>query len=351
MEARFYKKLKQQTVICESCQHFCTLLPGEFGKCGVRQNQNGKLISLVYGRVSALGIDPIEKKPFYHFLPGSFAYSFGTIGCNFACLFCQNWQLSQVSKKNPPLFEGVQEERIKLALKEARNLTPKEIVSEAQRFNCQSIAYTYNEPTVFSEFALETAQEAKKAGLKNLWVSNGFFSERVLKEVINLVDAINIDLKSFKDPTYQEVSRARLEPVLKNISALKKAGVWVEVTTLLIPSLNDSSQELKEIAQFLVDISPEIPWHLSAYWPAYLASWPATSLEDLEKAYKIGKKAGLYYVYIGNLPSEKENTYCPNCQKLLIRREGYFIWENHLSANKCPFCQTKIAGVWRKDSK
>jgi len=347
MEARFYRKLKKGIVICESCQHFCSLLPGEFGKCGVRKNQNGKLISLVYGRVSALGIDPIEKKPFYHFLPGSFAYSIGTVGCNFACLFCQNWQLSQISKKNPPLFEGSQEERISVALEEAKNLTPTDIVKEAEKVGCQSIAYTYSEPTVFSEFALDTAREAKKVGLKNLWVSNGFFSERVLKEVIKLVDAVNIDLKSFKDSTYQKVSQARLQPVLENIKALKKAGTWVEVTTLLIPRLNDSSKELEGMAEFLAGVSPEIPWHLSAYWPAYVASWPATSLEDLEKAYQIGKKAGLYYVYIGNLTSDKENTYCPNCQKLLIKREGYFIYKNYLSSNKCPFCQTKIAGVWQ----
>ena len=323
-----YKKLREKKVQCRNCAHFCVLALGERGKCGVRGNIDGKLYALNYGRVIAINIDPIEKKPFYHFLPGSHSLSIATVGCNFTCLYCQNWEISQA-------FKGAKEIP-------GENLPPERIVEMAKENKVESISYTYTEPTIFLEYALGTMRLAKKSGLKNNFVSNGFMSEESAKLVIPYLDAINIDIKGFTEDFYQKVCGARLKPVLETAKLMKKSGVWVEITTLVIPTLNDDEKTLEAIAKWIFDnLGPETPWHVSQFCGAI--SWklqhiPNTPVETLEKAIEIGKKIGLKYVYIGNIPGHKaENTYCPKCQTLAINRVNYFI-HRYDKNGKCPKC-------------
>jgi len=327
-EAYLYKKLREKKVQCRNCAHFCVLALGERGKCGVRGNIDGKLYALNYGRVIAINIDPIEKKPFYHFLPGSHSLSIATVGCNFTCLYCQNWEISQA-------FKGAKEIP-------GENLPPERIVEMAKENKVESISYTYTEPTIFLEYALGTMRLAKKSGLKNNFVSNGFMSEESAKLVIPYLDAINIDIKGFTEDFYQKVCGARLKPVLETAKLMKKSGVWVEITTLVIPTLNDDEKTLEAIAKWIFDnLGPETPWHVSQFCGAI--SWklqhiPNTPVETLEKAIEIGKKIGLKYVYIGNIPGHKaENTYCPKCQTLAINRVNYFI-HRYDKNGKCPKC-------------
>jgi len=328
-EAKYYKKLKKNKVQCQLCNHFCALDDGELGICHVRKNIKGKLYSLVYNHPVALQLDPIEKKPFFHFCPGSASFSLGTFGCNFRCKNCQNYEISQ---------ESAVEQKVKY-LPEVK---PEQIVQQAVEAKAQSIAYTYVEPTIFAEYALDIMKLARKKGLKNVWVSNGFMSEEFLRDLLPLLDAINIDLKSFEDEFYREIAGGRLEPILENIKTVKQSKVHLELTTLVIPTLSDDLKMLQKIIDFIYkEVGPETPWHISRFSGAI--SWqlkhlPATDVQLLEAIYQKAKKRGLQYVYLGNvLDPDKENTYCPQCNKLAVRRLGYQI-ERLDDNGHCRYC-------------
>ena len=285
-ECTLYKKEKKN-VRCLACAHKCPIEESRTGICGVRKNINGKLFLLVYGKVAAMNVDPIEKKPLYHFLPGSKAFSIGTVGCNFKCEWCQNFDISQISKKEKVIF--------------GRDITPKEVVEGAIKTGCKSIAYTYNEPAIFVEFVKDCVVLARKKGLKNILVTNGYFSEESFDFIKNYIDAVNIDLKCFNDKTYQKYCGAKLQPVLDSIKWFYDAGIHIEVTTLVIPGLNDSDKELEEIAKFISSIDKNIPWHISRFFPMYkMKDKEITPIETLKRAEKIGKKY-LKYVYLGNV--------------------------------------------------
>jgi len=336
-EAELVRTLKDQTVQCRVCEHYCTLHPGEWGKCGVRVNRDGKIYSAVYGNAVAAHVDPIEKKPLFHFLPGSKAFSIGTYGCNMRCRWCQNWQISQVRQ--------VEEEHT--PLREA--LLPEAIVEIARRQHSESIAYTYNEPTVFFEYTYDTAKLAHEHGIKNVYVSNGFMSPETLERLTPYLDAINVDLKGFTNMLYEQYSGARLEPVKRNIATMvRETNIWVEVTTLVIPGLNDSDAELQAAAEWLASVSTDIPWHLSAFHPDYqMLDRPSTSITTLERAYAIGKAAGLKFIYLGNvLDPERETTFCPVCGETLIQRYGYNVRPRWPTPGVCPKCNTHLPGVW-----
>ncbi|MGB2762014.1 MAG: AmmeMemoRadiSam system radical SAM enzyme [Minisyncoccales bacterium] len=296
-EAILYKKLKNKEaeqfnrVKCQNCAHYCVIKPGQRGICGVRENIGGKLYALNYNKAIALNIDPIEKKPLYRFLPGTQSLSVATVGCNFRCANCQNYDISQI----PQLIGKI----------EGENLPPKEIVKIAKKNNLPSISYTYTEPAIFSEYALDTMKLAKKQGIKNVWVSNGFWSKELFDLISPYLDAANIDLKSFSDEFYRKYCGGRLEPVLDTLKRLKKKKIWIEVTTLIIPTLNDNEKNLKNIADFIKkELGAGIPWHISRFSGAI--SWklqhlPDTPIETLKKAEQIGKKSGLKYIYLGNI--------------------------------------------------
>ncbi len=328
-EGYFYKKLLENKVQCRTCAHFCTVSPGERGKCGIRKNVDGKLYSLVYGKAAALSIDSMEKKPFFNFMPGSTTLSFGTVGCPFSCKNCQNWEISQGPKEG-----GVME---------GEDISPEEIVEMAKERNISSISYTYTEPTGFLEYALDTMKLAKERGLKNCFVSQGFMSPDSVQAVIPYLDAVNIDIKSFDDEFYKNNCGGRLQPVLDSVRKIKEAGVWVEVTTLIIPTLSDSEKMFRQISDFIYDeLGQETPWHISRFSGSI--SWklkhlPETPEDTIKKAYETGKSAGLRYVYAGNLPgSSMENTYCPECETLCIERSGFFVVRHDGEGSKCPGC-------------
>jgi pyruvate formate lyase activating enzyme len=332
-KAQFFKKESAANVRCSLCEHRCLVRNNSTGVCGARKNIAGQLFSMVYGLPAAINPDPIEKKPFFHFQPGSLAYSFGTLGCNFRCLNCQNFSLSQ-SKDI---------ERLALQLD---FVEPEKLVESALESECKSIAYTYNEPTIFTEYALETMRLAHEYGLKNVWVSNGYMTDECLESVIPYLDAANIDLKSFEDAFYAVNCGAKLEPVLRNIKILKRSEVHLEITTLIIPDHSDDLSMLESIAQFIADeLDFETPWHLSRFAPEI--SWKlkkaAQTGEDiLYEAWELGKEAGLKYVYIGNVPGDqKENTYCPRCGELAIQRLGYQI-ERFDSSGRCSACDKNL---------
>jgi len=293
-EAMLYEKLDKDAVHCYLCSHHCRISEGMFGVCGVRKNTKGKLNTLVYAEVIAAHVDPIEKKPLYHFLPGSFSYSIAAIGCNFRCGFCQNWQISQRTKKNDIVVGAGRD----LPL----HMNPEDIVNQAKKNNCASISYTYTEPTIFFEFAYDTAKLAKSEGLKNVFVTNGFMTKEAIGAIRPYLDAANIDLKFFKDESYKKICKARLQPVLDSIKLMHELGVWVEVTTLVIPGVNDSDEEFSAIAKFLALIDKGIPWHVSAFHADYkFTDYPSTPIESLKKARKIGNEAGLKLVHLGNV--------------------------------------------------
>ncbi len=338
-KAILYEKLKDNKVQCLACHNQCLINNKRIGICGVRQNINGDLYLLVYGKAISVNIDPIEKKPLFHFLPSQKAFSLGTLGCNFDCDFCQNWEISQAPKP----FDKIQ------GIKHyGEEWGPEKIVNYCKENNIPIIAYTYNEPTIWAEYALDTMRLAKKEGIKNIWVSNGFMTEKTLNFIAPYLDAINIDLKSFSEKFYRKTCKGRLEPVKENIKKIWKMGIWIEVTTLVIPGFNDSTKELKQIAKFLVGISKDLPWHISAFYPCYkMLTQAPTSQEILINACEIGKKAGLRYIYTGNIPnSDYESTYCPKCNSLIIERWGMEVLENNLKNEKCPKCNTKIKGIW-----
>ncbi len=333
-EALFYEKVDNY-LKCSLCPHYCHILKGNVGACAVRKNVDNKLYTLVYGKAIAYHVDPIEKKPLFHFMPGSKIYSFATAGCNFKCDFCQNWDISQISKGESGQIIGTYK-------------PPKQIVKEALMYGCNSIAATYVEPTIFYEYAYDTFKEAKKHNLYTVFVSNGYINKKPIDKIQPYLDAINIDLKSFSDEFYKNVCGGRLQPVLDSIKYYHKKGVWVEITTLIIPGENDSNAELQKIAEFIASVDINMPWHISKFHPDYKMTNKAwTPLHTLHRAYKIGKKAGLKYIYVGNVIGNKyEHTYCPECNNLLIKRWGFTIVENHIENNKCRFCNAKIAGVF-----
>ena len=332
-EAMLYEKLDGNKVRCYLCAHRCQILPQGLGICGVRKNIDGVLNTLVYAEAIAASIDPIEKKPLYHFLPGSSSYSVATCGCNFKCGFCQNWQISQTSKKS-------------LNLSNQNQLMPDQIIREAKRANCASISYTYTEPTIFFEYAYDTAKLAKAQGLKNIFVTNGYMTEEALKEISPYLDAANIDLKSFSEDFYRKECKGSLQPVLDSIKLAKDFNIWVEVTTLVIPGQNDSEDELKNIVQFIASLGGEIPWHISRFHPNYkFLDYEPTSLEILKRAKKIGESAGLRYVYLGNVLGDSD-TYCYIFGKVLVKR-GYFeVFEANIKDGKCSFCGAAVDGVY-----
>ena len=291
-EALLYEKLSEKKIRCNACNHRCIIAQNKRGICGVRENHDGKLYSLVYGKIIAEHIDPIEKKPLYHFMPGSFSLSIATVGCNFRCLHCQNADISQITKEKP--------EDVKIL---GEDIKPEKIVQDALDNKCPSISYTYTEPTIFVEYALDCMKLAKENDLRNVWVSNGYMTKDTLDLVGEYLDATNIDLKAFTEEFYQEVCGARLKPVLENLIDIKKRRIWLEVTTLIIPGKNDSEKELKQIAGFIKDeLGDDTPWHVSRFFPHYkMPDVPSTPVEKVYEALEIGEKVGLKYVYPGNV--------------------------------------------------
>ncbi len=332
-EAYLYKKISKNKVRCNLCNHRCIIKNQDVGKCCVRKNINGVLYSMVYRKLIAENSDPIEKKPLFHFLPGTNSLSIATMGCNFKCFFCQNFDISQA----PSDFDRI----------EGKDVPPEVLVEHALAYGDKSISYTYTEPTIFFEYAYDTAKLAHERGLKNVFVTNGFMTRECLEMIEPYLDAANVDLKSFSKDTYKKKIGGRLKPVLDNIILMKKMGIWIEVTTLIIPGINDSKDELQKIAEFLMGIDESIPWHISAYYPQYKSNIPPTGVEKIKIAMDIGKEAGLKYVYGGNISgSWYENTFCPECNYRLVERTGFSVFNNKLKKDLCPNCGKKIEGIF-----
>lgn len=333
-EAMLYERIKAGEVHCHLCNHHCRIKASEFGTCGMRQNLDGTLYTHAYGEVIAANADPIEKKPFYHFLPGTRSFSLATMGCNFQCEFCQNWQISQANKCSDDRARGME-------------LSPEKIVEEAKSRGCESIAYTYTEPTVFFEYAYDTARLAKAESIASIFVTNGFMTKEALETIQPYLDACNVDLKAFNKDFYKNICHGRLQPVLDTIRTLKNLGIWLEVTTLIVPGSNDSEEEIKGIADFLAGIDTNIPWHISRFHPDYkYSNLEPTPLSVMKTAYELGKAAGLKHIYLGNVAGESVDTYCPGCQHLLIKRGFSGAEMNLTEEGRCPKCGEPIAGVF-----
>ncbi len=333
-EAMNYRKKDKGEVECYNCPHHCYLKKGETGFCRVRKNEGGKLYTHVYSNPCALHIDPIEKKPFFHFLPGTLSFSIATAGCNLRCKYCQNWEISQY----PP------EETVNY------RVYPKDIVEWALYEGTPTIAYTYSEPTIFFEYMYEISKEAKKAGIKNIYHSNGFISQRSLKKLIPYLSAANIDLKTFRDSKYREMSMGRLEPVLETLKTLKNNNVHLEITYLVVPEWNDGDDEIRDMLKWVKEnLGPEQVIHFSRFYPMYrLKNLYPTPVKTLERIWKLSRKMGMPYTYIGNVPGHKaEHTYCPSCGKAVIKRRGFKILELNMKNGKCKYCGYKIKGVWK----
>ena len=335
IEARLYAKLEDKKVKCALCAHRCTIADGKKGICQVRENRGGTLYSLVYGLSISQAIDPVEKKPLFHFYPGSSAFSFATVGCNLRCSFCQNWQISQAVRDG--------------GVVDGHDSSPEHLAAAARHYGCRSIAYTYTEPTIFFEYAYDTAVAASKVGIKSIYVTNGYMTEEMLDAFAPHLHAANVDLKSFSDQFYVKNCGARLQPVLDTLRAMKKRGIWLEVTTLVVPGQNDSAEELRELAAFLAkEVGVDTPWHVSRFRPEYeMMDAPQTPTETLRRAREMGLEAGLRYVYEGNVPgSDGENTYCYSCHRRLIHRFGFSIVENVVGpGSRCTYCGAVIDGV------
>jgi pyruvate formate lyase activating enzyme len=332
--ALLYEKFKSDKVKCNLCPHECLIAEGKAGVCRVRKNIAGNLYSLNYGDAIAASVDPIEKKPLYHFMPGSKAYSVAAPGCNFHCEFCQNWRISQIDGSYD---SGAVSQK----------LMPEEIAENAVKSNCLTIAYTYTEPTIFFEYALDTAKIAAERGLKNIFVTNGYIKPEALDMIAPYLDGANVDLKYFSDKSYKKICGGSLSPVLRAIEKMKELGIWVEVTTLIIPGDNDSAEELFQIAEFIYSVDPAMPWHISAFTPRYKYSGrKATGIDILRKAEQIGKDAGLKYIYLGNITGEP-GTLCPSCKRSLLSRNNYSITIDNIKSGRCLNCGTQIEGVWK----
>jgi len=331
-EAVLYEKLAHLSVHCYLCNHHCRIANQQFGFCGVRQNLEGVLYTYAYGNVVAAHIDPVEKKPLYHFLPGSNSFSIATLGCNFRCAFCQNWEISQQSFKSG---SNIGEEEF----------SPSDIAQEASRSGCRSVSYTYTEPTIFFEYAYETAQAAQAKGLRNIFVTNGYMTKECVNMIKPYLDAANVDLKFFSDESYKKICAGSLSPVLDSIRLMKELGIWVEITTLIIPGENDSRDELSAIAHFIAGIDKGTPWHVSRFHPDYkFNKYAITPDSTLKEALSIGLEAGLDFIYIGNASGWGSDTFCPFCKKLLIKREYFNIMEYNIKENKCIYCGAKVPG-------
>ncbi|MBI5641558.1 MAG: AmmeMemoRadiSam system radical SAM enzyme [Nitrospirae bacterium] len=322
----------KKKVQCDLCPTECVLEEYQVGGCRTRINRGGVLYSLVYGKPCAVAVDPIEKKPFFHFLPGTTAFSIATAGCVLGCKFCQNWQISQARPEETDNYD----------------LPPDEVVRRAMFYSCRSITYTYTEPTVFFEYMYDTAQIARDRKVKNTMHTCGYIKERPLREVSKYMDAADVDLKAFSEDFYSRICGGRLRPVLDSLTVLKDEGVWIEITNLVIPTLNDDMKTIKEMCRWIVkNLGADVPLHLSRFFPHYrLNNLPPTPPETLQDARKTAMEAGLKYVYIGNVRSDAENTCCPKCRRILIGRAGYAVTQNALSGARCPFCGTAIAGIW-----
>ncbi|MFH1428741.1 MAG: AmmeMemoRadiSam system radical SAM enzyme [Candidatus Margulisiibacteriota bacterium] len=334
IKAVYWNPVVDGIVQCHLCPRRCIIADGQRGACGARVNIKGTLYSLVYGKVIAIHNDPIEKKPFAHFLPGTNALSIATAGCNLRCLFCQNWQISQTAPED------------------AQNvaLDPKNIVDLAEQYKIPSIAYTYTEPTIFYEFMYDTAKLAKARGIRNVMHSCGYINPEPLKELLKYMDAADIDLKGFSEEFYNQYCSASLQPVLDTLVTIKESGTWLEITHLVIPNANDDPEMFTKMCRWIKDnLGPDVPLHLSAFHPNYMMlDTTPTPIETMEELYAITKEVGLKYVYIGNIyGNTKESTYCPKDGKLLIKRQGYKILENNIIDGKCKFDGTIIPGVWK----
>jgi len=329
-EALFYKKIDEKKVNCYLCHHNCIIKNGKKGFCNVRENKNGILFSLVYGKVIANNIDPIEKKPLFHFYPGSKTYSIATQGCNFKCLHCQNYSISQ--NINSEIY--------------GKEISPENIVKNAIKKGCKSVSYTYTEPTIFFEYAYDIAKIAYKKNLKNIFVTNGYISDDALEFISPFLNGANIDLKSISEDFYKNICKAKLKPVLDNIKLFYDLGIWIEITTLIIPGYNDKLSDIKKIANFIKKIDPDIPWHITRFHPDFkLNNLPMTKIETLDKFVKIGQNVGLNFVYQGNI-GRGENTYCPKCNNLIIKRDVFNTSIINMKENFCSFCNKEITGIW-----
>ena len=332
--ALFQEAVDGGAVRCGLCSHRCLILPGKRGICAVRENRGGLLVTLVYDRIIARNIDPIEKKPLFHFLPGSRSFSIATPGCNFHCKHCQNADISQLPRERGGMVPG-------------EAVAPADIVSAAVQHRCASISYTYTEPTVFFELACDTAKLAREKGVRNVFVTNGYITPEALREIRPYLDAANIDLKGYTDDLYRNVCGARLQPVLDSIRLYRELGIWIEITTLVIPGHNDSEAELGQIAQFIRSVGADVPWHVTRFHPTYkLTDQPRTPLDTLKRARQIGLDAGLRYVYEGNIPGEGEETICWNCRRAVVKRFGFSVEQINVTEGKCNFCGSRIDGVW-----
>lgn len=321
-----------ENVQCQVCPNKCILREGVRSVCRNKINYKGKLYTLAYGNPCAIHVDPVEKKPLFHFLPSTTAFSMATAGCNFRCMNCQNWEISQ---KSPEETENI-------------TLYPQEVVQHAEESGCKSIAYTYSEPTAWYEYMYDTSQVARSQGMKNLWITNGYMNEPPLRDLCQYLDAANVDVKSFREDIYNTLNAGTLEPVLHTLKVLKEEGVWFEVTNLVIPTWTDDLDMIREMCVWLyTNVGPEYPLHFSRFYPAYrLLSLPQTPYDTLKEARKIAMDEGLYYVYIGNVPGEEENTYCPSCGKLLIERKGFSVVTMLVEEGVCTYCGQPIKGVW-----
>jgi len=334
--AMLWEELEEGRVQCYLCAHRCQIREGKRGVCYVRENRDGTLYTLVYGRTISQHVDPIEKKPLAHFYPGTRAYSIATVGCNFRCEWCQNASISQMPREREAIM--------------GEEASPEDIVVVAKRSGCRSIAYTYTEPTIFFEYAYDTAKLAHEEDVANVFVTNGYMTSgpgEMLDTMDPYLDAANVDLKAFRDETYRQFVGARLQPVLDSLKKMKELGVWVEVTTLVVPGINDDEEEIRDAAQFVAqELGPETPWHISRFYPGYqMTDRPPTPVNTLRRAEEIGREEGLRYIYVGNIPGEA-NTECHNCGALLIRRAGYRIVGNRIAEGQvCPDCGTPVAGV------
>ena len=332
-EAQFYEKQSEKSVKCKLCPRECVVGDRERGYCGVRENRGGTYYTLVHSRVASAHIDPIEKKPLFHFRPGTQVFSLATAGCNVNCKFCQNWEISQV------LPEQVRSEF----------MPPEKVASLARDYSCGAIAYTYSEPVIFTEYVLDCARAGRELRVPSVVITNGAIQEAPLKKVCASVDAIKIDLKAFSEKYYQEVVNGKLKPVLDSLLIIRHSGVWLEIVYLVVPAHNDGDAEFRDLARWIKqNLGPDVPIHFTRFYPEYLLkNLPPTPLDTLERAKKIADAEGLHFVYIGNVPGNPaENTYCPKCRKAVVERAGFVVTQNRLHKGRCPDCQTQIPGRW-----